>query len=635
MFFKLKVRPNRITHLKNFRSKFVKQYKLKKLKYGQYGIKILNYIFLTARHLNRYKIMMQLCVRRGSLVNRSMWVRYNISIPLTKKPKGSRMGSGKGKLFAWGFKTFGGTIFFELKNVYYGRAHRYYKKLRDSLNCNTKFEIFKVNPISGHRGGCLTRSFNNHIYLFNMLSIYTNYLFFFFLFSFLFFILSNFLFSKNILIINIKFNLLIILIFTLYIKLIILFNVYGYYSQVFYYYMNISINYNYYYYFPFLFIFILITSISLLFCLNYNYSEISLFLIYCGFILFSGFNLFFTNSLLILFFFYECLLIPSFMILYTFSKTRRSVEASYLMFFWTQFGALWLIFSLIYVYAITGSFSFEILSTHNFSKFDNYFLFICFLFGFGVKLPIWPFYEWLPKAHVEASTNFSIFLSGVLVKFAFFGFFKCLVLLNIDINFFFIFPYLLFGLIDSIFKMFYQIDVKKLIAYSTVVEMHWLLICLINGNNILLLSAFGMFISHAILSTNSFLMVDSISRRFKTRLVFEISGLNYLCPKLFLYILINLIIFLGFPGSLFFISEILFFTFLFDVFPIYSFILFFIIYFLLANFFMKIWLNLLFGSISSKINFLILDLDKNEIIIFSFLIFLIFWLGSSWLSFFF
>ena len=222
-----------------------------------------------------------------------------------------------------------------------------------------------------------------------------------------------------------------------------------------------------------------------------------------------------------------------------------------------------------------------------------------------------------------------------MVKFAFFGFFKCLVLLNIDINFFFIFPYLLFGLIDSIFKMFYQIDVKKLIAYSTVVEMHWLLICLINGNNILLLSAFGMFISHAILSTNSFLMVDSISRRFKTRLVFEISGLNYLCPKLFLYILINLIIFLGFPGSLFFISEILFFTFLFDVFPIYSFILFFIIYFLLANFFMKIWLNLLFGSISSKINFLILDLDKNEIIIFSFLIFLIFWLGSSWLSFFF
>ena len=57
------------------------------------------------------------------------------------------------------------------------------------------------------------------------------------------------------------------------------------------------------------------------------------------------------------------------------------------------------------------------------------------LLGFGVKIPIWPFYEWLPKAHVEASTNFSIFLSGVLVKFAFFGFLKCLLLLKSEPTF--------------------------------------------------------------------------------------------------------------------------------------------------------------------------------------------------------
>jgi formate hydrogenlyase subunit 3/multisubunit Na+/H+ antiporter MnhD subunit len=78
----------------------------------------------------------------------------------------------------------------------------------------------------------------------------------------------------------------------------------------------------------------------------------------------------------------------------------------------------------------------------------------------------------LPKAHVEASTNFSIFLSGVLVKFAFLGFFKCLFFLKLDLDFFLIFPYLLVGIVDSVFKMFYQIDIKKLIAYSTVVEMH-------------------------------------------------------------------------------------------------------------------------------------------------------------------
>jgi len=79
-----------------------------------------------------------------------------------------------------------------------------------------------------------------------------------------------------------------------------------------------------------------------------------------------------------------------------------------------------------------------------------------------------------------------------------------------------------------------------------------------------------MLISHALLSTNSFLIVDAIGRRFKTRLVTEINGVNFLTPKLFLIGLLNLLIFLGFPGSIMFIAEILFFSFFFDVFPILS-----------------------------------------------------------------
>jgi NADH:ubiquinone oxidoreductase subunit 4 (subunit M) len=73
---------------------------------------------------------------------------------------------------------------------------------------------------------------------------------------------------------------------------------------------------------------------------------------------------------------------------------------------------------------------------------------------------------------VEASTNFSIFLSGVLVKFAFFGLFKCLLALQVEPTFVYIYPFLLIGLVDAVFKLFYQIDLKKLVAYSTVIEMH-------------------------------------------------------------------------------------------------------------------------------------------------------------------
>jgi NADH:ubiquinone oxidoreductase subunit 4 (subunit M) len=323
-------------------------------------------------------------------------------------------------------------------------------------------------------------------------------------------------------------------------------------------------------------------------------------------------------------------LIPSFFILYKFAKNKRSIEEAYLMFFWTQFGALFLLFSFLYLFFLTKSTNFWLINLYVFSKFEINFFFLCWLIGFGVKLPIWPFYGWLPKAHVEASTNFSIFLSGVLVKFAFFGLFRCLILLQTEPVFFFVFPFLFIGIIDSSFKLFYQIDLKKLVAYSTVLEMHWLTFCIISGLTPLILSSFCMLISHALLSTNSFLLVDAINRRFKTRLITEISGINYLCPKLFISILANLLIFLGFPGSIFFIAEFLFFSFFFDIFPLLTIFFFLILYLLAPTFFFRSWMNTIFGSIKLFNKTISLDLNKKEIYIFNGLIFLMFWFGLSW-----
>ena len=96
-----------------------------------------------------------------------------------------------------------------------------------------------------------------------------------------------------------------------------------------------------------------------------------------------------------------------------------------------------------------------------------------------------------------------------------------------------------------------------------------------------------MLISHALISTNSFLLVDAIARRFKTRLITEISGLNYMCPKLFLVVLLNILIFLGFPGSIFFVSEILFFSFFIDLFPAGAIFLLFFLYLLGPTFFFR------------------------------------------------
>ena len=384
------------------------------------------------------------------------------------------------------------------------------------------------------------------------------------------------------------------------------------------------------YYYPFIYVFLIVTVLSVVFCLTYNTDELFSFMFYCLSILAAGYALFFTDSIVLFFLAYEMLLVPSFFILYKFAKTRRCVEAAYLMFFWTQFGALFLIFGLLYLFFVCGSSQFSVISYYYFTPFEVNFLFTCVLMGFGVKLPIWPFYGWLPKAHVEASTNFSIFLSGVLVKFAFFGLLKCLLTIHLEPTFIYVYPFLVLGIVDAVFKLFYQIDLKKLVAYSTVVEMHWLTMCVVSGQSNLMLASFCMLISHALLSTNSFLLVDAIARRFKTRLLTEISGINFMCPKLFLMTLLNSLIFLGFPGSIFFVSEFLFFSFFFDLFPLLSIFLLIFLYLLGPTFFFRSWMNVMFGfskalSLRSPV-----DLSSRELLLFSSISLLMYWLGVSW-----
>lgn len=396
---------------------------------------------------------------------------------------------------------------------------------------------------------------------------------------------------------------------------------------------SLSLNLIDVYLYPFIYVFLIITVLSIVFCLTYNKDELMSFMFYCQIILIAGYVLFFTESLIIFFFAYEMLLVPSFFILYKFAKTRRCIEAAYLMFFWTQFGALFLIFGFLYLFFIVGNSTFSSISNYFFSSFEVNFLFICFLIGFGVKLPIWPFYGWLPKAHVEASTNFSIFLSGVLVKFAFFGLWKCLLTIELEPTFIYVYPFLVLGIVDTVFKLFYQIDLKKLVAYSTVVEMHWLTICIISGQSNLMLASFAMLISHALISTNSFLLVDAISRRFKTRLITEINGLNYLCPKLFLLVLLNILIFLGFPGSIFFVSEILFFSFFLDLFPFCTLFLLIFLYLLGPTFFFRSWMNMMFGFSIKLLQTVPVDVSTREFILFFNIPLLMYWLGITWQAF--
>jgi len=114
-----------------------------------------------------------------------------------------------------------------------------------------------------------------------------------------------------------------------------------------------------------------------------------------------------------LFLYYELFLLLSFFLVYTLSPNRRSIPVAIYFLTWTQFG------SLLVLVAILGLLSEQnslfLLPSY---KLTSNFIKLCFFIGFGIKIPMWPFYYWLTKTHVEASSFFSIYLSGFLVKTA-------------------------------------------------------------------------------------------------------------------------------------------------------------------------------------------------------------------------
>ena len=376
------------------------------------------------------------------------------------------------------------------------------------------------------------------------------------------------------------------------------------------------------------YVFILITFISFIFTVIFFNYYLYHYIIFIITIYISTYVLLFTNNLIIFFISYELLLFPAFYILYTFAKTYRCVEAAYVMLFWTQLGAIVLISIITFILLKYNIYYFNKLFNMRLTVLEKNLLFILIFISFGVKMPIWPFHIWLPKAHVEAPTNFSIFLSGVLVKIAFFAFLKFIFYSIMIISCWFIFVWLILGIFDVSMRLFYQIDLKKIIAYTTIIEMHWLLLVLLQSTTLSYISSVLMLFSHAILSSLFFLLTDSISRRFNTRYTTELNSLWLLAPSLTTILLITNILFLGFPCTSLFWSEFFLFMYLLELNPILYGILLVILFFSIPIILFRIWIQIMYGKLAFKFLYIknnnynqkCYDINKVELLLYVYLL---------------
>ena len=120
----------------------------KKLNFGNTGLFVINTVFLTSISIFRLKLFLKRSSRKSEYTSRGFWLFAFPHLPLTKKPTGTRMGKGKGKLECWFVKINPGATLVEFKNLRFGRAKYFSRQLSFKLGIKTKFIFIKNNFIS-------------------------------------------------------------------------------------------------------------------------------------------------------------------------------------------------------------------------------------------------------------------------------------------------------------------------------------------------------------------------------------------------------------------------------------------------------------------------------------------------------
>ena len=269
-------------------------------------------------------------------------------------------------------------------------------------------------------------------------------------------------------------------------------------------------------------------------------------------------NVFLTSDFFILFFFFELIVIPLFLLVGIWGSRDRKIYASYLLFIFTLLGSIFALFSFIFIFSNKGISNFLFLLNSVFLENYQILLFLFLFLGFSVKVPIVPLHMWLPEAHVEAPTAGSVILAGIVLKLGFYVYMRLLVfifsgILSYLISFVFIIA--LLGLYLPSFSALAQIDIKKIIAYSSISHMNFSLIGLFSGNFIAIFGAFIMMFGHAIVSSALFASIGVIYDRYKTRLLFYYGGLVLLMPIWAVFFFIFILGNFGLPGTVNFVGE--------------------------------------------------------------------------------
>ena len=299
-------------------------------------------------------------------------------------------------------------------------------------------------------------------------------------------------------------------------------------------------------------------------------------------------GVFLAIDLFLFFFFWEMMLVPIYFLIALWGHKgdagKSRVYAANKFFIYTQVAGLIMLIGIlglvIYGYMMTGNISFN----YNFllgvaNTLDAqvpslaYAFMICMFIGFAVKLPVFPLHGWLPDAHAQAPTAGSVDLAGILIKTAAYG------LLRFVIPFFpaasaqFADIAIIFGLIGIFYGAwcaFQQTDMKRLLAYTSISHMGFILLAIYAGNILTFQGLMIMMLAHGLSSAALFIMCGQVYERVHTRDLRLMGGIRGQFPYLAFFLMFFVAALVGIPGLGNFIGEFLILMGSYEKFPVFT-----------------------------------------------------------------